>query len=208
MLCLLACRQGGRLCQWHHVLCVSACRAVVFTWVAMCLLCRQGGRLCRWHRVCCVFQPAELLFLLELLCVYSVDRVADFVNDTMCCLSVTPCAVCQWHHVLFVSDTVCCSSLLCCIFQPVDKVANLSVTPCAAGFQPLDKVAEYVKDMYAKELNKDDLSTVAQLAYLESQPGTKSCLSVFSVTYWTLSILFLDFRHSLHILACWSLSFL
>ena len=91
MLCLLACRQGGRLCQWHHVLCVSACRAVVFTWVAMCLLCRWGGRLCQC---------------------------------TMCCLSVTPCAVCHWHSVLFqplvlyisahrqggkfVSDTMCC----------------------------------------------------------------------------------------------------
>ena len=95
-----------------------------------------------------------------------------------------------------------------CVFHPVDKMAGLSVTPCAAGFQPLDKVAEYVKDMYAKELNKDDLSTVAQLAYLESQPGTKSCLSVFSVTYRVLPILFPDSLHSLHILACWSLSFL
>ena len=41
-------------------------------------------------------------------------------------------------------------------------------------FQPIDKVAEFVKDMQTKELNKDDLSTVAHLAYLESQPGTIS----------------------------------
>ncbi|XP_076463614.1 leucine-rich PPR motif-containing protein, mitochondrial-like [Babylonia areolata] len=37
--------------------------------------------------------------------------------------------------------------------------------------RPVDKVVEMVKDMQERELNKDNLSAVAQLAYLEGQPG-------------------------------------
>ncbi|KAK7104135.1 leucine-rich PPR motif-containing protein, mitochondrial-like [Littorina saxatilis] len=37
--------------------------------------------------------------------------------------------------------------------------------------RPVEKVVEFVKDMQAREVNKDNISAVAQLAYLENQPA-------------------------------------
>lgn len=37
--------------------------------------------------------------------------------------------------------------------------------------RPVDKVSEVVKDMQRREVNKDDLSAIAHLAYLEEQPA-------------------------------------
>lgn len=37
--------------------------------------------------------------------------------------------------------------------------------------QPVEKVVEIVRDMQSKQINKDDLSAIAHLAYLEHKPG-------------------------------------
>ena len=71
--------------------------------------------------------------------------------------------------------------ILCLSWTSCDLVS----IPACVVFQPVDRVVDFVKDMQAKDLNKDDLSAVAQLAYLESQPGTAfGLLSSFSLTQY------------------------